>query len=590
MFPPRAPFFPCVRSDARAAAIAAGVGEHTRGNLPVSPFLFHRAAAAARELAVVRVRCEDEHTVPGADHAAFPITAPVVFVPMPHGDLAQAAAVVGAGSSVLVLVPRRRVALIAGFVVLTLAEGMLAVALIPSSDLERLVHRPVLLAGLVLAALIVVGLAALLVRRPALIPLVLLIAAPFRISLTLGSQHAFLLLPFYGVLAAATLAFCWRLVRAEPRNVTWWLAGPVAAFIALSAISLLWSRDLQQGSIELVFFLFPFAALFAIVARAPFPAWLPRVLGTTLVGLTVVFALIGLYQRATHTLFYAPSLEVENTFTSYFRVSSVFKDPSLFGRYLALGIAVVTAAYLLGRVRLGIALAVVAIEYAALWFSYSQSSMVTIFVVVTGLSLVVGSPTTRRVVLAVAGAMVLAAAGAVAIHARKDSARKFTSDRSRLIAVTWKVFRNHPLAGVGVGAQPKASRDEAAHRVEATRNKSHTTPLTVAAELGVIGILVYLVFLAGVARSFLSLAARSRALAIGLAAVFLTLLVHSLFYAGFFEDPITWGVLALAAAALAVYRECEETGDGGGTAEQIVTLAASPVDRPTRLAVDRVES
>jgi O-antigen ligase len=216
--------------------------------------------------------------------------------------------------------------------------------------------------------------------------------------------------------------------------------------------------------------------------------------------------------------------------------------------------------------------------------------MVTIFVVVTALALVAGSRAMRLTVLAVAAAIVLAAAGAVAIHARKDSARKFTSDRSRLVAVTWRVFRNHPLVGVGVGAQPKASRDEAARRLEASRNKSHTTPLTVAAELGVIGILVYLVFLVGAARAFIALAARSRALAIGLAAVFVTLLVHSLFYAGFFEDPITWGVLALAGAALAAYRAQEESPHRAGTAEQIATLAPSPLDRPAPLAVDRVES
>jgi hypothetical protein len=29
------------------------------------------------------------------------------------------------------------------------------------------------------------------------------------------------------------------------------------------------------------------------------------------------------------------------------------------------------------------------------------------------------------------------------------------------------------------------------------------------------------------------------------------LVVHSLLYAGFFEDPLTWGVVGLAAAALA---------------------------------------
>ncbi|MGH3110655.1 MAG: hypothetical protein ACRDQT_07035, partial [Gaiellaceae bacterium] len=39
--------------------------------------------------------------------------------------------------------------------------------------------------------------------------------------------------------------------------------------------------------------------------------------------------------------------------------------------------------------------------------------------------------------------------------------------------------------------------------------------------------------------------------AVGLAAVFLALVVHSLLYAGFFEDPLTWGVFGLVAAGIA---------------------------------------
>jgi O-antigen ligase len=358
--------------------------------------------------------------------------------------------------------------------------------------------------------------------------------------------------------------------------------------ISLEAVSLLWSRDLKQGSIEIVFFLFPFAALFTIVARTALPHWLPRALGTVLVALTTIFAVIGLYQRGTHTLLYAPSLEVENAFTSYVRVSSVFKDPSLFGRYLALGIAVVMSAYLLGRVRLAIAAPLVAISYVALWFSYSQSSMVTIFVVVAALAVVAGSRATRRIVLAAAATVVLAAGAVVAVHVGNHSTKKFTSDRSRLVSIAWKVFRNHPLAGVGIGAQPKASQQEAARHLEASRNKSHTTPLTVAAELGVVGILAYLAFLVGAARSLVAVTARDRALGIGLAAVFLTLLVHSLFYSGFFEDPITWGALALAAAALG-RKTRPGTGDGAGTSGRIATLGRSPVERPASLAVDRAE-
>jgi putative inorganic carbon (HCO3(-)) transporter len=510
---------------------------------------------------------------------------------MPHGDLAQVAAVVGAAGSILVLLARERVLLLGGFAVLAATEAMLAVALIPRSDLDRL-HRPLLLAGLIVVAVAVLALAAALARWPTFTPVALLLAAPFRIPIDLGTQHAFLLLPLYAVLAAAALAFCLRTLKEPTQRLTWILAAPVAAFIALSGLSLLWSRDLKQGSIELLFFLFPFAALFAIVARIPFPVWLPRALGVTLVGLTTLFALIGLYQRGTRTLLYAPSLRVDNAFTSYFRVSSVFKDPSLFGRYLALGIAVLVVAYLLGRVRLEIATALLAISFAALWFSYSQSSMVTIFVVVALSALATGTRRMRQVVLVLAAAIALAAGAVVGFHVRHDSAQKSTSGRSRLVSVTWQVFRNHPLAGVGVGAQPKASREEGALRLIASRNRSHTTPLTVAAELGVLGIIAYLAFLSGAAQALFAVARRDRALGLSLAAVFLTLAVHSLFYSGFFEDPITWGSLAVAGAALAARprRVGPATGDGNRPAEEIATLDRSPADRSSQLTADRVKA
>jgi O-antigen ligase len=218
--------------------------------------------------------------------------------------------------------------------------------------------------------------------------------------------------------------------------------------------------------------------------------------------------------------------------------------------------------------------------------------MVTIFAVVTALALAAGSQGMRRVVLVAAAVFVLAAAAVVADHVRNDSAQMFTSDRSRLVSVTWKVFRNHPLVGVGVGGQPEASRDEAAQHLEASRNRSHTTPLTVAAELGLLGVAAYLAFLAAAARALFAVVARDRALGLGLAAVFLSLLIHSFFYAGFFEDPITWGVLAVAVAALmrAPGRQASLAVDGAGPAEEVATLDASPAERQTPLAADRVES
>jgi putative inorganic carbon (HCO3(-)) transporter len=157
-----------------------------------------------------------------------------------------------------------------------------------------------------------------------------------------------------------------------------------------------------------------------------------------------------------------------------------------------------------------------------------------------------------RIAVAVAcAALALVAAVGVAVAVEGNPLRKATSGRTHLVEVTLPVIRKYPLAGAGIGAQPLASREEADTASRTSRNASHTTPFTVAAELGVLGLLAYLALLAAGARLVFAAVARNRALGLGLAAVLLTLVLHSLVYAGFFEDPIAWGALALAAAVSA---------------------------------------
>ena len=122
--------------------------------------------------------------------------------------------------------------------------------------------------------------------------------------------------------------------------------------------------------------------------------------------------------------------------------------------------------------------------------------------------------------------------------------------------------------GVGVGGQPRASVQEAG-KGTVKRNASHTTPLTVAAELGIVGLAVYGWLLVAGALALLRVYAHDRVLGLGLSAVGLMLLVHSLFYAGFFEDPLTWGVLAVSAAALSV-------PNGGYPLSRTLTPAGTP--------------
>ena len=138
------------------------------------------------------------------------------------------------------------------------------------------------------------------------------------------------------MLAASALALAYRtlLRRERPTPPPFLLALPLAALVAFSATSYLWTWDERAGAIALAFFVFPFTAGFAVVARAPLAAWLPRALAVTLVSLGALFAAIGIWQAQTRTLFFARDVAVANAYTTFFRVTSLFKDPSLYGRYL----------------------------------------------------------------------------------------------------------------------------------------------------------------------------------------------------------------------------------------------------------------
>jgi hypothetical protein len=380
----------------------------------------------------------------------------------------------------------------------------------------------------------------------------LLVVAPFRLSVGLGSQEAFLLLPFYVVLAAAAAALSYRVGRGgEFPAVPYLIAGPTAALVALSGISLLWAEDLRAGTIALVFFYFPFSVLLSIVALTRTKDWTWRALATALVAATSVFAAIGVFQAWSHTEILAKQdVQLANAYSSLFRVTAVFQDPNVYGRHLVLGVVVILTALWLALLRPAVGLPVLGLLTLGLYFSYSQTSFVALFCAVLVVSLIAGDRLTRRVVVGVSAALVLAAGIVVLLEGDGDSTQQVTSDRSTLVQVTWPVYAAHPVVGVGIGSQPLASRRVEDAKKRKSKNVSHTTPLTVAAELGTIGLAVYVVFLAALGRAILEAWRRHRAVGIALAGCGTALVVQSLFYGGFFEDPFAWGIAGVTAAAL----------------------------------------
>jgi RsiW-degrading membrane proteinase PrsW (M82 family) len=63
-----------------------------------------------------------------------------------------------------------------------------------------------------------------------------------------------------------------------------------------------------------------------------------------------------------------------------------------------------------------------------------------------------------------------------------------------------------------------------------------------------VGLALYTWLLVGGARLILRVRQRDEALGLALAATFVGLFVHALFYSGFLEDPLTWLVIAIVAA------------------------------------------
>src|SRR5262245_64691700 len=134
--------------------------------------------------------------------------------------MATLACVFAAFGCSLVLLTWRRDTVVAGFVVLAVAEGLVEGA--SHNGLGHVTSKR--LALVVFGFAVLVALAAVLVRRPELVPLLAVIAAPFRLPLHFEGGHLVSvarggalgrLLPLYLVLGAAVLALVWRLLRGE---------------------------------------------------------------------------------------------------------------------------------------------------------------------------------------------------------------------------------------------------------------------------------------------------------------------------------------------------------------------------------------
>jgi O-antigen ligase len=455
--------------------------------------------------------------------------------------------------------PSPRARAFAMLLALAIAPAILLFHIEDSDQFQALIDRPAVAAGAGAVGLVVVAaLAALIRRRPAALPLLAVAALPFRVPIAVGGATSNLLVPLYAVVAAGVLAYA--LPRAfgpagdEPERRAGPLEWVLAAYLGLYAAQAWYSDDFDHALENVVFFYVPFALLFALVSRV---TWTPRLtkacLGV-LIALALVFAGVGFVEYATRHLFLNPKVIASNQLEDYFRVNSLFFDPNIYGRFLALVMLLVVAWVLWTRRAREIvaAVLVLAVLWGGLVLTLSQSSFAALLV---GLAVLGGMRWSARRAVALAGvavavgvAVVLLAPGALRLDLGSSaSADAATSGRYQLVSGGARLFAERPLQGWGSGAFAREYRRAEDVSAERATSASHTIPVTVAAEQGVPGLLLYLALVACALWRLFRRAGASPARA-GVAAAFAALLAHTMLYAAFLEDPMTWTLLAVGTA------------------------------------------
>ncbi len=501
--------------------------------------------------------------------AAAGLTLAAAVPPLKEAGICAAAVL----AAVAVLAPPPKLRAAAMLAALVLTPVLLVAEVWDTPQLSPLRDRPVFAAAGAAAGIVALVLAALLIRRvPAVFPIAAVATLPFRLPVESGGETANLLLPLYFVIGAGALA--WAIdrflnveppPRPRPGALEWLLAGAVVLYAAQAAYTTDFPKALQQ----VVFFYVPFLLLFGLLAQVRWDRRLLVVCLGVLAAEAVVFTAIGVVEFATRRLFLNPKVIASNQLESYFRVNSLFFDPNIFGRFLMLVALAVTAVMLWARqARVVIGCAVLlAVLWGGLVMTLSQSSLSAL---VVGLVVLGGLRWSVRWAAILAGGAVLAAAAIVlvapgAVGVKDRSLDRATSGRADLVEGGVRLFTDKPVLGWGSGAfEPEFRRAEKVSNEQAA-SASHTIPITVAAEQGVIGLAVYLALLvAALWRTLRGARAGPATAAVG--AMFVALVFHTWLYAAFLEDPAVWALLgvgtALAAAAARV-RAGEPAWPGG---------------------------
>ncbi|NLI92260.1 MAG: polymerase [Peptococcaceae bacterium] len=385
------------------------------------------------------------------------------------------------------------------------------------------------------------------------------------VSLTRFTSFALILAAFVRVIFMREMRQKFGAVLKDPLTII------LIIFLALGAASVVYSADSGKTVAETIRLLVLFAVFVSIAllmdkdhSLLPFHAvhWA-----------ALALAPLSFYEAFTGNLIWqAQNLMKEHTL----RVNTTFVDPNIFARFLILGIVAnfIIQLYTREKGTKLFYLASLSILLAQLVLTSSRGGMITLVAILIGALILLPN---RKAVLWVLGLGVLC--GAIVLFIRPDIWERMTlvfknyADYNYQRLYLWKaaiaIFKDHPILGSGLGSfQTVFLRDYIALKnVADGATLSHSTILTIAAELGIVGLTVLALFWIVMLVRIFTLFGNSN--------VYLSMFndFHNEYYVGagyflwaaavfissqaegrFFEDPVLW----LCCAMLVVLRFSRE--------------------------------
>lgn len=365
------------------------------------------------------------------------------------------------------------------------------------------------------------------------------------------------------VSVALILAALWRVIISEETRarLVRLIRNPVAVilliYLALGALSFVYSADGGNTIKEVIRLGVLFGVFLGIVLLIDeehllFPFHAVHLTALALFPLT-------LYEGITRNLLW----QGENLVSaSGVRVNATFVDPNIFARFIILGIVANLVLQLFSSSRWGKLLywLMLPLLLVQLVFTGSRGGILTLGMI---LILALVFLPRKRVILGLMGICALGGAGALFLKPEiwdrmlllTQGLASTSPERKYLLEVGVAIFKDHPFLGTGLGTFQAVFLQDYSHlqTVPDGATLSHTTALTIAAELGIVGLLVlgafWAVLLWGLydlhrhtkgAFSIFSYEYQRYILAAGYFLWAMTVFISSQGEGRFFEDPILW--------------------------------------------------